>query len=229
MAEEGAVFCPCCNKSSAQFLPMGPAGRQRLNAKCPHCASLERHRLLILFFGKQPKLFERTKRLLHIAPEAPIASWIKSFSDIDYVSGDIADPRAMYKVDLMDVQFPTASFDAVICNHVLEHVPDDRKALSEIQRILRPNGWAILMVPIHPALKQTREDPSVTDPKERERLFGQSDHLRWYGADYEERLSGAHFAVDVIPFARTLNDVDRRKFGLQAAENIYLCRKPLSP
>jgi len=225
-AHEGKVSCPCCGKSAEQFLPMGPPGRQRLNAKCPHCGSLERHRLLILFFKTQENLFPSGIKLLHVAPEPPLAKWITSHPTIEYLSGDISDPRAMIKLDLTNIQFDDNTFNAIVCNHVLEHVPDDRKALAEIYRVMRSGGWAILISPINPNLQQTREDPSVTDPAERERLFGQHDHVRWYGKDYADRLKEPGFDVQVIPYARQLSDREVQLFGLHLDEDIYLCMKP---
>jgi SAM-dependent methyltransferase len=181
---------------------------------------------LVLFFRQRPDLFRGPVKLLHVAPEAAIRNWIKSQPSVDYLSGDIADPTAMVKLDLMNVHYDANAFDAVICNHVLEHVPDDRKAMAEIWRILRPGGWSILLSPIHPALNRTREDPTITDPAERQRLFGQHDHLRWYGQDYGDRLKAAAFEVHVVPFARQMPASQVRQFGLQLSEDIFLCIKP---
>jgi ubiquinone/menaquinone biosynthesis C-methylase UbiE len=116
------------------------------------------------------------------------------------------------------------SFDAVLCNHVLEHVPDDRKALGEIFRVLKPGGWAILMVPLS-SRAETDEDPTVVDPKERERRFGQDDHVRLYGQDYQARLEAAGFHVTMDHFARSLSDQDLRRYVLDANEVIPLCTK----
>jgi SAM-dependent methyltransferase len=118
--------------------------------------------------------------------------------------------------------FRDGAFDALLCHHVLEHVPDDRAAMRELRRVLRPGGWAILQSPIRSRLEATLEDPAVTDPRERERLFGQRDHLRQYGRDYADRLRAAGFEVRAERFFDELPPERRARHGLKD-ETIWLC------
>ena len=152
--------------------------------------------------------------MLHIAPEKCIATRLRARKNIDYLSADIASPGAMVKMDITDIHFPAESFDVIYASHVLEHVPDDRKAMRELHRVLRRGGWAVLQVPVW--RPTTNEDPTVTDPNERERLFGQSDHVRMYGHDgeYERRLARAGFDVTVEPFVNELGPETRRRYRL---------------
>jgi len=131
----------------------------------------------------------------------------------------------MEKMDITDIQHPNGNFDIIYCSHVLEHVPDDRKAMSEFYRVLRPSGWAVLNVPI--TADTTYEDPSITDPDERERLFGQHDHVRRYGPDYKDRLEDAGFHVSVYSAEEFLSpsDIERQGMANGAAGEIYYCRK----
>jgi SAM-dependent methyltransferase len=132
------------------------------------------------------------------------------------------DPAAMVRLDITEIDFPDESFDVVYCSHVLEHVPDDRKALAEIRRVLKPDGWAILLVPIDAA--ETIEDPSITDPGERLRLFGQGDHVRRYGPDYVERLHQAGFDVAVTSPPQLATPVEIASMGLTPASGeIFHC------
>ena len=135
----------------------------------------------------------------------------------------------MVHMDITDIRFPDESFDVIYASHVLEHVDDDRRAIRELHRVLRTGGWAVLPVPIHG--KETREDPSVTDPEERQRLFGQSDHVRKYGRDgeYERRLRGSGFDVTVEGFVRELGPESVRRYRLDPADDIYVCTKPGTP
>ena len=142
---------------------------------------------------------------------------------IDYLSADLDPRKAMTVMDITDIHHPDGSFDVILCSHVLEHIPDDRKALSEFFRVLKPGGWAILQVPI--MADTTFEDFSVTDPKEREKLFGQHGHVRSYGLDYGDRLTEAGFSVTVDGFVRDLGEAEIQRQGLTSHENVYLCAK----
>ncbi len=135
----------------------------------------------------------------------------------------------MTRMDVTNIQFPDASFDVILCNHVLEHVGDDRRAMRELYRVLRPGGWAILQVPMDLSRESTFEDPSVTDPRERTRLFGQWDHVRLYGRDYALRLRAAGFNLRLERFASQLRRETVIECGLDASEDIYLCSKSRSP
>jgi ubiquinone/menaquinone biosynthesis C-methylase UbiE len=148
-----------------------------------------------------------------------------SCPSIDYRSADISSPLAMDKVDIAKFKYEDNSFDVIICCHVLEHVPDDRKAMSELYRVLKPGGWAILQVPISLSLEKTYEDPTVATPKERERAFGQCDHFRIYGRDYIDRLESAGFSVDVYNITKEFGESFVNKHSLIKNEDIYICSK----
>lgn len=217
-------YCPCCGWYLRKFLPFGVVTRP--NARCPRCRSLERHRLLWLYLKERTNLFSEPLRLLHFAPEAVFESAFTSLHNLDYITADLDSGRAMVKVDITDIIYEDNSFDAIICSHVLEHVGDDRKAMGELFRVLRPGGWAILMVPISGEI--TFEDPSITDPEERERFFGQWDHVRMYGADFADRLERAGFDVDVVGYAGELGERRMWRYGLGTSDDIFLCTKPLA-
>jgi len=143
-----------------------------------------------------------------------------------YVTADLESPLAKVKMDIHRMPFGDSSFDVVLCNHVLEHVTDDITALQEIRRVLKPGGFAILQVPFfHPIPDETISDPSVTDPRERERLFGQDDHVRRYGKDYTSRIENAGLQAEADDFVFTLSDEERARYGLVGGEIIYTGRK----
>lgn len=206
------VECPVCGKRFRKFLPYG-YGEAAENRMCPNCLSLERHRLLWLFLKKKTNFFTANLKVLHFAPEQPFLKRFKALDNLDYTTADIDSPIADLKLDVTAIDMPDNSFDVVICNHVLEHVSDVGKAFSEIRRILKPSGWAILLVPINPDV-DTFEDPTVTDPKERARLFGQYDHVRQFGRDYESVLSQAGFKVNSDRLFYELSDKERDRMNL---------------
>lgn len=214
--------CPCCHAMLRVFAPYGLVRREE--ALCPVCRSLERHRLIWLYLTRNTDLFDgRPKKLLHVAPEVQLSRLFQAHPEIDYLSADLCSPKAMVKMDITDIQYPADTFDVVYCSHVLEHVPDDRKAMREFYRVLKPGGWAILLVPI--TVKKTFEDPSVTSPEERERIFGQHDHVRRYGPDYVDRLREAGFDVKADDFASHLDENEARRYGIRRGDLVYLCRK----
>lgn len=185
--------CPICGVWSRRFRPFGVIPRP--NAQCPSCGALERHRLVWLFFQRQMNLFSPgRKKFLHFAPEPVFTAFFSRIPNLDYITADLNKP-AMEKVDITCMPFPNETFDIIFCSHVLEHVPNDRKAMEECYRVLRKNGVAVLMVPIRAS--STEEDLTITDPKERERLYGQFDHVRNYGLDFADRLRHAGFEVTI--------------------------------
>jgi SAM-dependent methyltransferase len=173
------------------------------------------------YFQERTNLFDApVKRMLHVAPEPEFGVKLQEHPMLDYLSVDLQMPSAMVHMDITDMTFEDASFDVVYCSHVLEHIPDDRKALAELHRVLKPGGWAILQVPI--VRERTEEDPSVTSVEERLARFGQGDHVRAYGPDYRERLAQAGFEVTVDDFAAQLDG----RFNVDPSEPVFLCTKP---
>ncbi|HEX7085346.1 MAG TPA: class I SAM-dependent methyltransferase [Vicinamibacterales bacterium] len=215
-----ALACPCCGHEASAFLPFGRI--PRTNAQCPDCGALERHRLLALLFDRRPSLLAGARTVLHVAPERPLTRRLARPGAV-YVTCDLMAPGVSVRLDLTRLPFADRTFDAVLCNHVLEHVPDDRRAMAELRRVLRPSGWAILQSPVDSRLERTLEDPTVTDPAERERLFGQKDHVRQYGRDYAARLQDAGFALELIPFGVLADAMDTRRHAL-LPEHVHLCR-----
>jgi SAM-dependent methyltransferase len=215
------VTCPVCAKSFRKFLPYGRIN-PRSNALCPSCLSLERHRLIWLYLQKTTDFFDSRKKVLHIAPEVCFIKKFEAIHGDDYITGDIESPLAKVKMDIHAIPFPENIFDVVLCNHVLEHVQSDIKAMSEIRRVLKPGGFAILQVPFfHPVPDVTIEDLAITDPAQREKLFGQDDHVRKFGKDYLKRIEQAGLSAVEDKFIFTLTDHERIRFGLAAGEFIY--------
>jgi SAM-dependent methyltransferase len=216
----GSLLCSCCGHEADAFLPFGRIRRE--NARCPACGALERHRLLALLFDRRPALLAGVRSILHLAPEPPLTRRLAR-PGVVYVKADLMASGVSVHLDLTRLPFADRTFDGVLCNHVLEHVPDDRRALAELRRILQPGGWAILQSPVDHRLERTLEDPAVTDPAERERLYGQRDHVRQYGRDYGARLREAGFLVDLVPFG-ALADEERSRRHALLPEHVHLCR-----
>jgi glycosyltransferase involved in cell wall biosynthesis/predicted glycosyltransferase/SAM-dependent methyltransferase len=223
-AAGAGVHCPCCGGDFEAFLPYGL--RPRPGAQCPRCRSLERHRQLALYLRERTPLFASPLRLLHVAPEPALERIFRAHRDLDYVNLDLCSPLADVRMDLTRLTFDAETFDVVLAVHVLEHVEDDRRAMAEIFRVIKPGGWAVLQVPVDEWRARTLEDPAVITPADRERVFGQSDHVRCYGRDYRERLEGAGFVVEVDDYASRLPLEEARRFGLERSEKIYRCVKP---
>ncbi len=219
------VKCPVCDRSFSKFLSYGSNVALRDNVLCPHCLSLERHRLLWLFLKERTDFFTANHKLLHIAPEQCFHERFLKLENITYDTGDLESPLAKYHFDLHQVPFEDNSYDIVICNHVMEHVADDHQCMKELYRVLKPGGWAIMQVPIDYTRTETYEDSSITSPEEREREFWQKDHVRLYGKNYPEVLAEAGFKVESVDFVNSIPEDLRAKYRLQDEEIIYLCRK----
>lgn len=218
------VQCPICEAQFRKFLPYGRVSRE--NALCPSCLSLERHRLLWLFLKKETNFFEAPLKMLHIAPELCFIDRFEALDNLDYTTADIESPLAKVKMDIHDIPFQAESFDVIFCNHVLEHVRDDHRAMTEMRRVLKPGGWAILQIPIfHPLKATTYEDASITDPKAREKAFGQDDHVRMYGLDYPDRIKAAGFEVKEVDLQKALKPVEIERYALPN-EVIYMAVNP---
>lgn len=219
-----SVECPIDGRTYRKFLPYGRL-ESRPNALCPSSLSLERHRLMWLYLKNKTEFFASNIRLLHIAPELCFMGIFEKLENIDYITGDLESPLAKVKMDVLDIPFEENSFDVVFCNHVMEHVENDIKAMSEIFRVLKSGGWAIMQSPVYPYLEKTLEDPSVTDPIEREQMYGQNDHMRKYGKDYGDRLKKVGFNVTEDKYLNELDDYTRKRYALPEEEIIYFCRK----
>jgi SAM-dependent methyltransferase len=184
---------------------------------------MKRHRLTWLFFSQRTNLFDGTaKKMLHVAPEVALRPRLEGIPNLDYLSADLQDPNCLVKMDVTDIRYPDNTFDVIFCSHVLEHVLDDRKAIREFARVLKPGGWAVFQVPL--SKEQTIEDPSITSPAERERLFGQHDHVRQYGPDLKDRLEEG-FKVAVLKTPEIASTEDTVRMGLPARDSIFFCVK----
>jgi SAM-dependent methyltransferase len=214
------VECPVCGGHFRKFLGYG-YNQVRPNVLCPKCLSLERHRLLWLYLKNRTDFFTARKKVLHIAPEQCFYKAFRRMSNLTYVTADLESPLADLKLDIQHMPLPDDEFDVVICNHVLEHVPDDRQAIREIFRVLKKGGFAILQVPTSYSKEHTYEDPAITDPAERELHFRQKDHYRLYGRDYLDRLMEAGFHIPEINYLDELSLVEKERYRLPVMEYMY--------
>ena len=221
--------CPICGGEKRKFLPYG-YGKVREDALCPKCLSLERHRLLWHYLMNNDIERERIKNLptiLHIAPEVCLMREFKRIylsAPQNYITADLESPLADMHFDVQQIPMADSSVDIIICNHLLEHVESDHKALKEMYRIMRPGGLGIMLAPIDYTLETTFEDDTITDPKQRAEVFGQYDHRRIYGKDYLERLRAAGFEAFEIDYAAEFSDSDRTKFSF-GSDKLYIVRK----
>jgi len=215
---------PIDGKSYRKFLPYGYA-HVRENVLSPGTLSLERHRLLWLYLKSETSVFTNSLKVLHFAPEQAFYKRFRNIKNWDYTTTDLNSPIADVKADICDLPFQENEFDLIICNHVLEHIPDDTKAMQELYRILKPGGMAILQVPYDADRDTTFEDDSITDPKERTRIFGQYDHVRVYGMDYFEKLASIGFKVEAVDYTKSLSDAAIEKYRLPKGELIPVCKK----
>lgn len=217
-----ARYCPACRAHVRRFGRYGTSSRP--DACCPVCGALERLRFVWLVLDARPELLAGpSAKVLHIAPEAILAKRFSRLPGVEYTSADLEPSRAMVRMDVQQIQYPDNTFDFIYCSHVLEHVPDDFKTMREFHRVLRPGGKALIMVPI--TAGQTVEDPSITDPAERLRRFGQDDHVRRYGPDVVGRLRRAGFDVETIHAADVADERGIVRMAL-GNSHLYLCRKP---
>jgi SAM-dependent methyltransferase len=214
------VFCPVCGQRFDHFKD----GWNRPNALCWRCGSHERHRAQWLLLERRPELLGRAGSLLHFAPEWALRRRLERVDGLRYVTADLEQPDVDLKLDVTAIDLPDASFDAVICSHVLEHVEDDATAMRELRRIVAPDGWCLVMVPLDLGRERTYEAPSIVAPEERERAFWQRDHVRLYAPDIGERLAAAGFTVErVRPFEEFGFELATR-CRLLEADYVWLCR-----
>lgn len=218
-------YCVCCNKSSRKFKPKGNIKRE--NAECPYCQSLERVRLLDYYLQNETNLYERRGlKLLHFAPEKCLFDKFNKL-DIEYVDGDINADYARNIVDITNIGFDDNYFDLIICSHVLGHVPNEQKAVSEMFRVLKNNGVALVLTLINRDNKVTFENSEVITATERLKMYGEPDLCRLHGQDFADRLSSGGFKVTTIDYRHNFSERDRVRFGLGNGEReiIFKCEK----
>lgn len=215
---------PIDGKTFRSFLPYGYEN-SRENVLSPSTLSLERHRLLWLFLKKETNFFTDSLKVLHFAPEQAFYKRFRKLENLEYTTTDLNSPLADVKADICDLPFPANSFDVILCNHVLEHIPNDTKAMHELYRVLKPGGWGVFQIPQNLNSERTFEDNSITDKTERAKIFGQYDHVRVYGRDYFEKLRSIGFKVTEMDFTAQLTDAEMERYRLAKGEIIPFVEK----
>ena len=215
---------PIDGKTFKKFLPYGYEN-QRENVLSPSTLSLERHRLLWLYLKNETDFFKAPRKVLHFAPEQAFYKRFRAMKNLDYTTTDLNSPLADVKADICDLPFEDDSYDVIFCNHVLEHIPDDTKAMQELYRILKPSGMAILQIPQDLQRVDTFEDNSITDRNERAAIFGQYDHVRIYGRDYFDKLRTIGFKVHEVDYTAQLDAAEVDKYRLAKGEILPVCFK----
>ncbi len=220
------VVCTCCKSRFREFAPFGDSRRK--NAWCPKCESLERHRLLWMYFENRTNLYKSPLKVLHIAPETVFFHLFRKQKNIDYHPGDIYPhlyPKGTVYFDLLNHDLPDNSFDVIICNHVFQYIEDDKKAMQNIYKLMKKGGWGIMQVPIDTTRSVTYEDNSITDPLEREKAFGLKEHVRYYSYDYADKLRNAGFNVTVDDYTAQFTEQEIYKYGFWKGDAVYYCTK----
>lgn len=215
---------PIDGKSFKSFLPYG-YGKQRNNVLSPSTLSLERHRLLWLYLKNETDFFTAKKKVLHFAPEQAFYKRFRSLKHLDYTTTDLLSPLADVKADICNLPFEDNSYDVILCNHVLEHIPDDTKAMQELYRVLKVGGMGVFQIPQDLNRKDTFEDDSITDKNERAKIFGQYDHVRIYGRDYFNKLRSMGFKVEEVDYTNDIDSEMVKKYCLAKGEVIPICYK----
>jgi len=214
------VRCPLCDNGFDCFKD----DWNRPDALCWRCGSHERHRAQWLLFERRPELLRDAASLLHLSPEWCLRERISRRPGLRYVTSDLdMGNKADLRLDVTALDLPDGAFGAIVCSHVLEHVPDDAVAMRELRRVTAPGGWCLVMVPVDLTRAQTYEDPSIAEPGDRERAFLQHDHVRLYAPDIADRLRTAGFDVEVIDTVDELGD-EAQRYRLNASDLIFLCR-----
>ena len=216
-----ARYCPVCRHSVSRFFHFGGANNP---VWCPMCESVERMRLNWLYLERDTDLCDgRPKRLLHVAPEVNLAQLFQTLPNLERITMDLeVRPGVMLRSNLTELAFPDASFDLIYCSHVLEHVEDDARAMREMHRVLKPGGWAMLLVP--PIRRDhTVEDPSITDRVGRHRRFGHPEHVRRYGRDYRDRLTAAGFRVTALSAKDLVGEENLVRYGVDNGDEVFRC------
>jgi len=213
------VSCPVCNNSFTKFLGDSTSG------DCPKCGSGARHRIMYLYLKNKTNFFKDNLKVLHFAPEHCFYKTFKQLNNLSYISADLGSARAMEKIDITNIKYPSNYFDVIISSHVLEHIPNDTKAMSELFRVLKNGGWSIHLVPIDYKRDKTFEDAKITTAKERQLIYGHHDHKRIYGKDYKKKLENVGFKVKVISYNAGFSSEIGKNFGINKEEKIYYCTK----
>lgn len=209
-------FCPICNSRIRRF---------RSRRTCPICRSRDRHRLAYVIMQRETDLLTRPQaRLLHLAPEPCLTRALRRALGPRYVDADLHNPRVRLCLDVQQMPLADASYDGVYCSHVLEHVQDDLRALTELYRVLRPGGIALIQVPI--IRDATFRDPSITTRRERLRVYGQVDHFIAYGPDFADRVRSRGFDVTTLRAGAYLTENERLRLDIDPAECLFLCQRP---
>ena len=215
---------PIDDSNYSKFLSYGYK-TVRKNALCPGTLSLERHRLLWLYLDRETNFLSSNLKVLHVAPEQVFYKKFKKLKNWEYFTFDLNSPIADIKGDLISTNFKDEYFDLIICNHVLEHIEDDKSALDEMYRILKYNGISILQVPINVKRENTFEDLSIKSKIQREKYFGQYDHVREYGLDFKDRVEHAGFKVEMINYSKKISQDLVIKYGLMKDDLIPIGKK----
>lgn len=215
---------PIDEKNFRMFLPYG-YGTQRNNVLSPSTLSLERHRLLWLYLKNETDFFSAPKKVLHFAPEQAFYMLFRNQKNLDYTTTDLLSPLADVKADICNLPFGDNTYDVILCNHVLEHIPDDAKAMQELYRVLKPGGMGIFQIPQDLNRATTFSDDSITDQKERSKIFGQYDHVRIYGRDYFDKLRSIGFEVNEVDYTSEIATDIVEKYCLAKGEIIPVCTK----
>lgn len=215
---------PIDGKSFRKFLSYGYE-IQRPNVLSPSTLSLERHRLLWLYLKNETNFFTANKKVLHFAPEQCFLKRFKALKNLEYTTTDLESPIADVKADICNLPFEDDSYDIIFCNHVLEHIPNDTKAMQELYRVLKKDGMGIFQIPQDLNRATTFEDDSITDKKERAKIFGQYDHVRIYGRDYFDKLRSIGFRVDEVDYTANLSEEEITKYCLSKGEILPICYK----
>lgn len=210
---------PIDGKSFKTFLPYG-YGNQRNNVLSPSTLSLERHRLLWLYLKNETRFFSEEKKVLHFAPEQCFLKRFRSLKNLEYTTTDLLSPIADVKADICNLPFEDNSYDIIFCNHVLEHIPDDTKAMQELYRVMKPGGYGVFQIPQDLTRANTFEDNTITDKAERAKIFGQYDHVRVYGRDYFNKLRNIGFKVEEVDYTSKLSEEEVAKYCLAKGEII---------